>query len=136
MYSGFAQAVELLRSSKDGTHSVSPSCVALTRGYPRLTPSELFSAQKPLFPKSTPLIVNGTSDTLLPLFPYYKQNKGITRSSCRRRPAFPAFSAFVGVAGQARNDVGQAGNDVATQSRRLMASPAGLFADYNTFICC
>ena len=41
MYNGFAQAVELLRSSKYGTHSVSPSCATLTRGYPRLTPSEL-----------------------------------------------------------------------------------------------
>jgi len=49
MYNGYAQAVELLRSSKDGTHSVSPSCATLTQGYPHLTPSELYSAQKPLF---------------------------------------------------------------------------------------
>ena len=41
MYNGFAQAVELLRSSKDGTLSVSPSCAALTRGYQRSTPTEL-----------------------------------------------------------------------------------------------
>ena len=51
MYNGFTQAVELLRSSKDGSQSVSPSCALLTRGYPRLTPSELFSASKTLFPK-------------------------------------------------------------------------------------
>ena len=30
---------------------------------------------KPLFSKA-PLIENRTPDTLLPLFPYYKQNKG------------------------------------------------------------
>ena len=44
MYNGFAQAVELLRSSIDSTHSVSPSCATLTRGYRHLTPSELYSA--------------------------------------------------------------------------------------------
>ena len=40
-YNGLAQAVELLRSSIYCTLSVSPSCTALTRGYQRLTPTEL-----------------------------------------------------------------------------------------------
>jgi len=49
MYNGFAQAVKTrhatsLRSSRDGVHSVSPSCASLTRGYRHLTPSELYSA--------------------------------------------------------------------------------------------
>ena len=43
-YNGFSHAVELLRSSRDGTQSVSPSCATLTRGYQHLTPSELYSA--------------------------------------------------------------------------------------------
>ena len=57
MYNGFTQAVKTrhatsLRSSKDGSQSVSPSCALLTRGYPRLTPSELFSAPKPYFQRN------------------------------------------------------------------------------------
>ena len=55
MYSGFAQAVELLRSSIDGTYSVSPSCASLTRGYRHSTPSEFIDGTYSVSPSCAAL---------------------------------------------------------------------------------
>ena len=93
MYNGFAQAVELLRSSKDGRQSVSPNCATLTRGYRRLTPSELFSAHKTLFPKfpkelQKNKVITGFCLILLFLsFPLHAQQGGVSSVSASVNPA-------------------------------------------------